>query len=109
MRATRVGPNRIIDHQIDQVTWSLDTPITFTKYTWNGTDYDQSVLETDHVVTSASTNGVYETYIFPADSTGKILSFGELPGSKQGILDHDHVIAAFCEHYSKPALPHSSM
>lgn len=110
MIATRI---RTLPHpapQIDQVLWSLDTPVTYTLYRIedDGT-YSETLLDTNHIVTSASTCGTYVTYIFPADATGKILAFGELPGSKAGILDHDRVIAAFRAHYSQPSVPHSLM
>lgn len=34
-----------------------------------------------------------ETYLFPADETGEITSYGELPGSLRGVLDHDAALA----------------
>jgi len=33
-----------------------------------------------------------ETYIFPTDENGKVLDWGELPGSFQGDLDHDEAL-----------------
>lgn len=43
-----------------------------------------------HVVVSA-THAMFsgpETYIFPADETGKVENFGELDGSQKGTLNH---------------------
>jgi hypothetical protein len=50
----------------------------------------------NYVVTSAvnapfSGSGP-ETYIFPADTTGKVLDWLELPGSFRGALDHERAI-----------------
>lgn len=40
------------------------------------------------VVSAASVMGAPETYIFPADENGKVIAWGELPGSFKGGLDH---------------------
>lgn len=49
----------------------------------------------EYVVASASTIGLAcEVYLFPADSTGKIIGWQELPGSYRGGLDHDDAIAS---------------
>jgi len=48
----------------------------------------------DFVVTSATVapyTGA-ETYIFPTDSDGKVLSWGELDGSYRGGLDHEEAL-----------------
>lgn len=39
-----------------------------------------------------------ETYIFPADAKGEVTSWGELPGSQRGFLDHELAleIAGYC-------------
>jgi hypothetical protein len=54
-------------------------------------DYDTDTNEpTTHVIVSAAVvpySGP-ETYIFPATEDGKIASWGELPGSYRGGLDH---------------------
>src|SRR5574339_1273772 len=42
-------------------------------------------------VESTWDNGLPEVYIFPADEHGEVLSWGELPGSQQGTLDHEVV------------------
>lgn len=64
--------------------WVLSEPITY--------DEDE---ETEYVATSA-VDAPYtgpETYIFPCDEQGNVLSWGELPGSFRGSLDHDQAIA----------------
>lgn len=43
----------------------------------------------DHVVVSAvHVMGQPETYIFPCDADGKVTSWGEMPGSQKGTLEH---------------------
>ena len=51
----------------------------------------------DHVVVSA-TNVFFdgpETYVFPADKDGTVLSWGELSGSYSGGLDHSVAVSGF--------------
>lgn len=51
--------------------------------------------ETEYVATSA-VDALYtgpETYIFPCDEQGNVLSWSELPGSFRGSLDHDQAIS----------------
>ena len=43
-------------------------------------------------VQSAFDTGLPETYLFPADSDGKITDWGELDGSLRGSLDHEEAI-----------------
>lgn len=50
--------------------------------------------ETNYVIVSAISNAwAYETYIFPADEQGAVLSWGELEGSERGTDNHVHVLA----------------
>ena len=102
MLATRVRTLPPPTPRIDHVLWSLDTPVPYTKSTFqpDTQTYKETKEVAHYVITSASTQDVFETYIFPANEEGKILDFMELPGSEQRILDHDHVIASFCAHYS---------
>lgn len=47
----------------------------------------------EYVVASAVTVlGYPETYLFPADATGEVTSWGELPGSLKGTLSHEEAI-----------------
>lgn len=50
-------------------------------------DYDGQEVDTDYVVSSAATGMGFETYLFPADEKGKVISWGELPGSIKGVCD----------------------
>lgn len=71
--------------QTDAKWYRVDPPMT---------DYgsDEPIR---HVIVSASNHpkyGIYETYIFPCDSTGKLTGWGELPGSFRGGLDHEQAL-----------------
>lgn len=44
------------------------------------------------VVSAVSVLGVPETYIFPADESGGVASWGEMPGSFKGALDHERAL-----------------
>lgn len=61
---------------------------------WDPTDGDAPSF--DHVVTSAvSAYSGPETYVFPANSDGEIVDWGELDGSFRGSFDHEKAIAGF--------------
>lgn len=67
-----------------QHLYKLDPPITDDSWGGESTDYE-------HVIVSATVvffGGGPETYIFPATAEGAIASWGELPGSYKGGLDH---------------------
>ena len=66
----------------EQKLWALSEPFT----------YDGVTCE--YIITSCAMN---ETFIFPCDATGKVVSWGELPGSFQGEENHDEAIRRFCE------------
>jgi len=56
-------------------------------------DFDGKT-EHKHVVVS-STNAMLsgpETYIFPANESGEVSDWGELPGSQKGTLDHEKAL-----------------
>ncbi len=54
---------------------------------------DESSETTEYVISSASSVlGAPETYIFAADSEGKVTNWGELNGSEKGFLDCDRAI-----------------
>ena len=56
---------------------------------------DYNSREHRYVVASAIVardTGKPETYFFPADKDGKIVGWGELPGSRRGTLDIDVVL-----------------
>ena len=73
--------------QGDARLYRLSDPMAWEKWT---SDDGVSKNEANHVIVSAVV-ALYsgpETYIFPADSDGNCLDFGELTGSFRGSLDH---------------------
>lgn len=66
--------------------YELSEPVAF-DYDWDTDTYKE---DTNYVVVSAA-NVLYsgpETYIFPADKDGEVLSWAELSGSFRGAMDH---------------------
>lgn len=64
--------------------WKVSPPVRY--------GYKKPQKHADFVITSIATDpfsGRAETFMFPADPTGKIVDFGELTGSQQGIADHN--------------------
>ena len=64
--------------------WKLSEPV----------DCEGGNEKIDHVVTSATIvmfSGA-ETYIFPADESGNVVSWLEMDGSYRGGLDHEQAI-----------------
>jgi hypothetical protein len=43
-------------------------------------------------IDSAFDTGIPETYIFPADESGQVADWGELPGSYRGAADHGQAL-----------------
>jgi hypothetical protein len=68
--------------------WKMSEPVAY--------DYGKTTL---FVVTSAVVAPFSgpETYVFPADEAGDVLSWGELEGSFKGDRDHQRAIDGLCE------------
>jgi hypothetical protein len=72
--------------------YELSEPVQY------GYDYEtkQPKGSTSFVAVSAACvwfeGGRPETYIFPSDENGKVLDWGELPGSYKGGLDHEKAL-----------------
>jgi hypothetical protein len=69
--------------------------VKFTRYDWHdGADRKPVEMATEYVAVSAiiSPFSGAETYIFPADKDGEIISWGELDGSYRGGLDHEQAL-----------------
>lgn len=69
----------------DQKLYFLSVPVSYGS---------PSALRTTNYVVVSAVNHKYahETYIFPADENGNILSFVELPGSYMGGTQHDKAL-----------------
>jgi hypothetical protein len=64
--------------------YRLDPPVADTAWGGNPNDTFEFVRVSATVVPGSGP----ETYIFPADETGAVIDWGELPGSYRGGLDH---------------------
>lgn len=69
--------------------YKLSPAIKATSY---GDDSEMEIEYAYVVVSAAYAMGMPETYIFPADSNGEILSWSELEGSFQGAFDHERAL-----------------
>lgn len=59
----------------------------------HGKDWDEDFKPVfDVVVSTASVFGHVETYIFPADETGRVTHWGEMTGSIKGTDSHEEVL-----------------
>ena len=75
----------------DARLYKLDQPAQF------GGD-DGEVVRFTHVAVSAIHVGqIPETFVFAADTSGKVISWSELPGSFRGALHHDRALRGFLD------------
>jgi hypothetical protein len=76
----------------DQKLYKLDPPMEYERYSDETEKYEK--LTTEYVIVSAvmATFNGPETYIFPADANGNIITWGELDGSFTGALDHEQAL-----------------
>lgn len=74
--------------------WRVSPPLKY--------GYSEDKQETEYVVSSATVAMFTgpETYIFPANAEGEIVSWSELPGSYRGGLDHDVAMSALAEDWT---------
>jgi hypothetical protein len=72
--------------------YKFSPPMKYTRYEEEG----EIENETEFVVVSslerAFDTGKPETYIFPSDEEGKVLSWGEIGASQRGTTDHELVL-----------------
>jgi len=76
----------------DARLYRVEPPIEYEKYDSDNGEYKK--YQTDYVVVSAADvmfSGP-ETYIFASDEKGEIKYWGELSGSRKGVLDHHYVL-----------------
>lgn len=67
--------------------YKVNPPVKYTSYDLDG---EPCSNEASHVVVSAAVtmDHGHETYIFPADEHGRVISWNEIDGSFIGGLDH---------------------
>ena len=74
--------------------YKLSEPVKYT----GGYGDERKKRQTKFVVVSsisaAPDHGGSETFIFPADATGKVQDWGELTGSDRGNVTHKHVLSS---------------
>lgn len=77
----------------DARLYELSEPVEYSSYDFETGEYDR--LDTPHVIVSGvgTMFSGEETYIFPANESGTVLDWGELPGSFQGYIDHAEALA----------------
>lgn len=76
----------------DARLYKLSAPLAFEDY--NGDTGETETKHTEYVLVSRADvmfSGP-ETYMFPADETGKVTDWGELPGSMRGNVSHEQVL-----------------
>jgi hypothetical protein len=72
-------------------TYRLSVPVSFHVYDKRTGDY--VIRKARYVwVSTAQVLGEWETYAFPAYSSGKVVNWGELPGSMKDTRDHHEVL-----------------
>lgn len=72
--------------------YKLSPPISYTEYD-NGEEHDRQAA----YVIASSAYAMFsgpETYLFPSDEGGEVISWGELPGSSKGDISHADVLHA---------------
>lgn len=92
MRMYRHG--QVMDRQVAFV-YDVSPPVDWTEYTDVDGEYTEIPRTSDYVWVSA-VNVPYsgpETYAFPCDWTGHVLSWGELPMSRKGKYHPDQILA----------------
>lgn len=68
---------------LESTQWDLDTDKEVTL------KHEYVVLSS---VAAAFDHGNSETFIFPADTKGKVTDWGELPGSQRGTMNHNYIL-----------------
>lgn len=72
-------------------TYKLSVPVSYQVYDRRTGEY--VTRKARYVwVSTAQVCGDWETYAFPAYSSGKVANWGELPGSMKDTLDHHEVL-----------------
>jgi hypothetical protein len=92
--ATYVGS--ISNFQGDARLFKVSPPVVYENWSYNDqADYKPKEMKSDYVVVSAIGDMFGgETFIFPADENGNVISWGELQGSQRGNVSHEDVLLA---------------
>ena len=104
--AIDLGPVNTDTARGEQRLYRLDPPLTEEAWAWLSSE-GEAAQHHEYVVVSAVVAYMSgpETYIFPADSNGKITSYSELDGSFRGDLDHVQALTNAGYTVVSPAVP----
>jgi len=72
------------------VLYRLNEPIDYPRFVFRGQKQTTEYVIVSSVI--AFDHGDYETFIFPSDENGEILSWTELEGSYRGGFDHEKAL-----------------
>jgi hypothetical protein len=87
-----IHPRQAASARGEQRFFYLDPPLKDEDYGFSDGAEHQWVI-VSAVTTPSRYGGGPETFIFPADASGQLTSYGNLPGSYQGGLDHLKALA----------------
>lgn len=91
--------------------FKTDFPVVWEDWE-DGDDENRLVKRETFFVVVSATRPLFssgpETFIFPADETGTVLSWMELPGSITGVWDHEAALARLMEIISSKDLDETS-
>lgn len=90
--------------------FQTDFPVVWEDWE-DGDDENRLVKHETFFVVVSATRPLFsnaETFIFPADETGKVLSWLELPGSITGVWDHEAALDRLMEIISSKDLDETS-
>jgi hypothetical protein len=93
MRADKVRDLDLINPERTRSLWRVDPPVQFFDIKSDECLTSEFIVASSVIVPGSGP----ETYIFPADENGAILSWAELPGSQRGIISHEDVVRLFVE------------
>ena len=89
---------REFNEHTERVLWKLSEPVERVMYSFPLARQRNEPTRVEYVVTSQAFEYSTENYAFPADENGKIIDWGELPGSQRGIPGHQTVINGFLDY-----------
>jgi len=101
LKATRIDKDISEKFNGRAVLYELDEAVPYTKYNWESDEHtkEQSFYVVASAVVPMFGSGP-ETFLFPCDSEGNVLDWGELPGSFVGGLDPQQAIDGMVDYFN---------
>jgi hypothetical protein len=84
---------RLTEFRGDARLYRVEPPMVSVEYNAASNDFeptDQFLV----ILSAVTVLGEPETYIFPANEAGEVVSWTEMPGSQKGTLSHDQVLVS---------------